>query len=287
MEFEALDIRLNELYPIVDKFVILESKYTHSGKEKPFYLTENLGKYLKFIDKIHIIQNFDNKSKWDSVLRNNKQRDRATEFLKELDLLPSDLLILGDVDEIPRAATIETLVKRQDVNVTLLMDLYIRKINLHFGQWNHCRVLNYKFFKSIQECYRDIFLRESLPQRRFKYLPIIRMNRHFAVNFFDRNFFLILTERQKNIKIDTVQNGGWHFTQLYDIERIKEKIDAMSHRELAPETLDTNTLTSSIYLTYGLGNPGTIKVLDNSYPKYVLNNQNIFQDFILNQNNVI
>ena len=44
-----LDLRLNQLNPFIDKFVIVESKYTHSGDEKKFNF--NLDNFSKFKDK--------------------------------------------------------------------------------------------------------------------------------------------------------------------------------------------------------------------------------------------
>ena len=50
----VMDIRFNILAPYVDKFVICESSYTHSGKKKK--INFNIKDYPKFKDKIiHII----------------------------------------------------------------------------------------------------------------------------------------------------------------------------------------------------------------------------------------
>jgi beta-1,4-mannosyl-glycoprotein beta-1,4-N-acetylglucosaminyltransferase len=48
-----LDLRLNILDKFVDKFVIVESSYTHSGKEKK--LIFDINKYSKFKKKINYI----------------------------------------------------------------------------------------------------------------------------------------------------------------------------------------------------------------------------------------
>ena len=48
-----LDIRLNYLDKFVDKFIIVESTYTHSGKEKK--LIFDINKYPKFKKKIDYI----------------------------------------------------------------------------------------------------------------------------------------------------------------------------------------------------------------------------------------
>ena len=48
-----LDFRLNYLSDYVDKFVIVESTYTHSGKKRD--LMFDLKKYSKFKDKISYV----------------------------------------------------------------------------------------------------------------------------------------------------------------------------------------------------------------------------------------
>ena len=55
-ELDLLEIRLNTLDSVVDKFVIVESTLTHTGNPKPLYYAENKKRFEKFKDKIiHII----------------------------------------------------------------------------------------------------------------------------------------------------------------------------------------------------------------------------------------
>jgi beta-1,4-mannosyl-glycoprotein beta-1,4-N-acetylglucosaminyltransferase len=74
-EIDLLTYRLNILNDIVDKFVIVESTYTFSGKEKKLYFNENKHLFEKFNEKIiHIIVdnipfkypniNYKNKEQW-------------------------------------------------------------------------------------------------------------------------------------------------------------------------------------------------------------------------------
>ena len=51
-EPELLEIRLNELYDSVDKFVIVETIENFQGKLKPLYFEENRHLFKKFEDKI-------------------------------------------------------------------------------------------------------------------------------------------------------------------------------------------------------------------------------------------
>ena len=49
----VLDLRLNVLNKKVDKFIIVESKYTHSGEKRK--LLFDIDKYVKFKNKINYI----------------------------------------------------------------------------------------------------------------------------------------------------------------------------------------------------------------------------------------
>ena len=67
-EFELLEIRLNELDSVVDKFVLVEASKTHQGKEKPLFYNENKDRFKKFQDKIiHVIVDFPDNDILDSL----------------------------------------------------------------------------------------------------------------------------------------------------------------------------------------------------------------------------
>ena len=110
-----LDIRLHELDKYVDKFVISESTYTHSGKSKK--LIFDMKKYSKFKDKItHIIvdkepEKISNVLESDSsdqknskyimnaVKRENYQRNSLSSGLIKAN--DDDFILISDLDEIP------------------------------------------------------------------------------------------------------------------------------------------------------------------------------------------
>ena len=110
-----LELRLNTLNKFVDKFVIVESSYTHSGKDKK--LIFDINKYSKFKDKIHYIvlkdppygieetnRNDDEgevsrKEILNALKRENLQRDTILDGLKDAD--KNDWVIISDLDEIP------------------------------------------------------------------------------------------------------------------------------------------------------------------------------------------
>lgn len=51
-ELDLLEIRLNELDPVVDYFLIVESNATFTGLPKKTYFQENKARFAKFLDKI-------------------------------------------------------------------------------------------------------------------------------------------------------------------------------------------------------------------------------------------
>ena len=94
-ELQMLELRLDYLNPLVDKFILVESSTTHSGEEKPLHFNENKEKFSKYLHKIeHII--VDDLSGQDhpmgiSWTRENKHRNGILEGLKNV---PDDALVM-------------------------------------------------------------------------------------------------------------------------------------------------------------------------------------------------
>ena len=110
-----LDLRLNVLNKKVDKFIIVESKYTHSGEKRK--LLFDIDKYVKFKNKINyiilenepinleVIKETDTieakNSKYilNALKRENFQRNAIVRGLSDANA--EDLILISDVDEIP------------------------------------------------------------------------------------------------------------------------------------------------------------------------------------------
>ena len=116
-----LDLRLNILDQYVDKFVIIESRYTPSGvKRDPVF---DIKKYKKFESKIiyilldkeaenllEITPDDDHNKKSQKVILNGNlrefdQRNAITRGLTEAS--DEDFIIISDVDEIPNLENID------------------------------------------------------------------------------------------------------------------------------------------------------------------------------------
>src|SRR6185312_15373656 len=103
-ELELLELRLHELSGVVDKFVLVETTVTFTNKPKSLIFQENLSRFKKFQDKIiHIVVDDMPKSSNPWTLE-KFQRDAIRRGLN--DCRPDDVVLVSDVDEIPRAKTL-------------------------------------------------------------------------------------------------------------------------------------------------------------------------------------
>ncbi|MCC5832155.1 MAG: hypothetical protein JJU12_03835 [Chlamydiales bacterium] len=106
-EYEVLDIHLAELYPVVDKFVIIECVETFKGHPKPLNFIAHIDLYKKYIDKIIYVPVFELLEITDPWEREFFQRDQIMKGLFEC--RDHDLVIIEDCDEILRPLAIKMM----------------------------------------------------------------------------------------------------------------------------------------------------------------------------------
>ena len=115
-----LDVRLNILNKYIDKFIIVESTFTHSGKKRE--LVFDIKNFQKFKDKIiyHVVDKKpkgleevniydtdhikENKVIMNAVRFENGQRHAIGNLLKSADA--NDQIIISDLDEIPNLESV-------------------------------------------------------------------------------------------------------------------------------------------------------------------------------------
>ncbi|KAF3160165.1 hypothetical protein TWF788_003223 [Orbilia oligospora] len=110
VELDLAIIRLQELWDVVDTFIVIEGNRTFTGDFKPLTFAANRHRFdfakekILYEETTTLLENphdpFDNEK---------RSRDHATEIIKALKLEESDLVIVSDVDEIPNRDTIELL----------------------------------------------------------------------------------------------------------------------------------------------------------------------------------
>lgn len=119
-ELDLLEVRLAELGPVVTAFVIVESPLTFSGHKKRMFLRDELakgndGRFAPWADRIaHYVADDPpveaGAEPLDAWSRERHHRAVAAKALKEAGArYGKDLVVFGDVDEIPRAASLRML----------------------------------------------------------------------------------------------------------------------------------------------------------------------------------
>ena len=134
-EFELLEIRLNELNDVVDKFVLVEATKTHQGKDKPLYFEENKKQFSDFLNKMIHIAVSDYPKRASPLQLEYHQRNKISEGLNTC--FPEDQIIISDIDEIPRPAKIIKLsdgFSDHDDVIGKICGQYLRPLSCSFSQ---------------------------------------------------------------------------------------------------------------------------------------------------------
>jgi hypothetical protein len=105
-EFDMLECRITEIGHVVDAMVIVEADVDHQNNPKPYHLTENIGRFGAWFDKIVIVRATDLPDGPNPWEREHAQREWILAGLHMA--IPggpsdSDIILQSDVDEIPRA----------------------------------------------------------------------------------------------------------------------------------------------------------------------------------------
>ena len=210
-----LDVRFNILNEYVDKFIITESKYSHSGKKKS--LNFDINNFPKFKDKIHymvienepddIDENINNSS---SIKRLNslKRIEQSYNFMMEAikDVPDNDLICLSDNDEIPNFESKEFKNSQNDIFIFKQLFFYY-KFNLFY---------DFMPWYGTKACKKKKLLNLSwLRNLKNKKYPFWRLDTFFSKT------------KQTDLKI--INDGGWHFTNLMSAEEIFIKLSNFGH----------------------------------------------------------
>ena len=147
-ELDLLEIRLNELADVVDYHVLSEATLTFTGMKKPLYYEQNKGRFEKFKDKIRhvIIDDYSNMNVADprSMDRNQKQAG-IDEMLDHFQPKPTDMVILSDCDEIPKAERVREAADGDWQYAMIEMRLYYYYMNCMAlgrpGSWRNPRLV--------------------------------------------------------------------------------------------------------------------------------------------------
>ena len=219
-----LNTRLNILNKYFDKFIICESKYSHSGRKKK--LNFNINNFPEFKDKIIyvvsdkepnelIYKSKDGKKiespedyRYNAIKRIAFQRNTLMGTVNEI-ADPNDFIFYSDNDEIPNMESFDQIKETNDI-VIFKQKLFYYKFNLLFER------LNWYGTKAVKK--KKLINFEWLRQVKPKKYSFYRLDTLF--------------KKDKYIRLKIINNGGWHFTRIISPDEIhKKELDAEHHDE--------------------------------------------------------
>lgn len=238
-ELDLLELRLNELNDVVDRWVLVEMAYTHTGRPKPFYFDRNRSRFRKWLPRIEHVMVYDAPMSLDPFQRERHQRNAIQRGLRWPQ--QNDIIAITDVDEIPRPATFEHFRRahffRGIANIN--MRLYHYWINGVVNEpWLMPKVMTGWFYK------------QTVPEESRYW--------HYHQN-----------------PIATIEDGGWHFSWLGGISGCVAKINAVAP-VIDPGAVDIRETLMRQELPNPSNEMGLHKVtpveIDHTWPKHVLSN---------------
>jgi beta-1,4-mannosyl-glycoprotein beta-1,4-N-acetylglucosaminyltransferase len=245
-ELDTLEIRLHELSPVVDRFVLLESTRTFSNAEKPLVFAENKGRFKEFLPKIHhaIVteEGMDGAPRDNAMAFDNWHK---AELLRSVAAHDHDWVTVTDADEILRKEVFTRLRRsawsRAGTELRL-SSLYLNQVRSGEFVWPLAKVWRYR--EIVRQDYDAIRIRHT-------HEPHV------------------------------IKDAGWHFTSMGNVAW---KIASWGHQEWNRPPYNTQDHIDQCRLhckdLFGR-NDEWVREDDLSFlPQYVQDNQDRFQRLI-------
>ena len=263
-ELDLLEIRLHELDPVVDYFVLVEATRTFQKQPKPLYYAENKERFKAFEHKIiHVVvDDFPGFFRRFRVPRpmdyDNHQKNQIFRGLGGAK--PDDVIIYSDLDEIPRASKV--LEYRNTPGTKVFQQLfcsYFINCVATSGPVTPCElnVAGYHYWRgSVMAPFRDFSNTKEFRKRR----------------------------DNPTADVTQIADGGWHFTYLGGTSMVLEKLHSFAHSKeqkydfshlLVPGNLD-QAINAGLDL-FGREYTYTFVDPDERFPAYALANRSRFE----------
>lgn len=270
-ELEVLEMRLNILNDVVDYFILSESPTTLAGEPTPLLYLENKERFSKFNHKI--IHNITEIPSDFSEYLNPKQYH--TNFndvdpncgMKYIDI-PIRYQRMMYVRNCTAYGLLKAGVSDDDIVLTSDGDEIINPLILENLDWfdpnNHYVTIQRAFYYSLNQLYQEEWMGTRLCN--WNYLKQTSVDK-------------LRSDHPNSYRI---QDGGWHFSFFGDANKAREKIAAYDNCHLnVPEV--TENMEEKIKNNMDpLNRSNKLEVvpLDDSYPDYILNNQDLYSSYI-------
>ena len=278
-EHMMMDVRFSILDKYVEKFIVTESTYSHSGKRKK--LNFDINNYPKHKDKIIylVIDKEPNdlieieKDNVSKRLNSIKRIELSYNYMKGAinEVAEDDLIILSDNDEIPNLES-KSFLKSKKKLILFNQLFFYYKFNLFYDllPWYGSKACKKKSLKSFS----------WLNNIKTKKYPFWRIDTYFSEN--------------KMIDIEVIKDGGWHFTNLKSPEDLLEKFKNFGHHDEFEESRITleklkNYIDNDIVFYNHFADQKDLnkwnfnyklkKINDDFLPEYLIKNKNKYKDW--------
>ena len=250
------DFRYNVMKNYVDKFVICESLYDHRNNKKGVNFDPEK-KYINDPQILHIVVEKPFPKNTNAWQNQAIQRDY---IIKKLNFAEdNDFIFFSDPDEILNPEVLKNfdLKKKYGIFLQKFFNYKFNIFNPYESPWEGTKVCKKKNLKSID------FMREKVRKKNLRY-----------------KFYRF--DKEKNIQI--FENAGWHFNNVMSPEKISKKLKTFAHNEFSSEEFSSvETIRNKINAKVDLFNRNEkyeVVRIDESFPKYLLDNLLKFKDYI-------
>lgn len=245
-EFDLLELRMRELWDVVDFFVVTESVCDHRGNPRKPILSENMDRLSWASEKLII--NVSDKSDsavstWD---HEKYQRLRSVQdAIAITNAGPEDFILISDVDEIFRAQAVRELAEVGGKYV-VHMPMYYYYLNLFVHDWYHPRALSVKCLTDPNE------IRTGNAEG---FQLIMNGGWHFSY---------LGDEKQIQYKLKTFAHDEMDTELFTDLDHIKDSI--LSGKDLFDRFGDAKFQVQNV---------------NEFWPRYVLENPDMYNKYVL------
>jgi hypothetical protein len=249
-ELDVLELRLHELNSCVDKFVFVEATWTHQLQPKPLIFAQNRDRFAAFADKIVYLT-------IEGIPRGVAPGSSAAHYSRSFLLnglkncSNSDIILLSDLDEIPRPEVIRELSGKITPN-----DKWVLKHN------TYCYCIN--LLMTI------------------KWLGTTVVTYEYLMNVYGGKLHMLRFARKKRGS-GRIDDGGWHFTFLGDALDVSDKLKAYADSEWTNDNV-TNVGRIDQCIKSRVNclshEPLTVVEIDDTYPRYIQENLGKFRKYI-------
>ena len=213
-----MELRFNILNEHVEKFIVVESRFSHSGNKKK--LNFDINNYKKFKNKIIYLvideephdlielNNINNNNSSIQRLNSIKRIEQSYDYIRFglKDAAEEDIILFSDNDEIPN-------LDKCNLN-EIKNKIYI------FEQ----KILNYKF--NLLYDLIPWYGTRACKFKNIKSFPWLKNLKNKKYPFWRLDVFF---NKFKSMNVEIINNGGWHFNNLKTAEGLYKKLTNLGH----------------------------------------------------------